>query len=231
MECNGFLIVYMCNYYWKVRRNTEMTNSIFESNKLRCQQSLLFWKFYLNYVYSTAEKPAEVMGGMLNEALSSTMSFPDKLAFYDLYIQYSSTICTSIQDLTRMKGDFVVWKLAARAEQSAAAEAEEERLSQKRDMPSQSVQQVQPIQPTQQMGMQPTQQMGMQPMQPMGMQPTQQMGMQPGQPQMGMPPMQGVPTDPNSPEYAQYYYQYYQQYYGMNYGQQQMPAAQQCVVC
>ena len=193
----------MCNYYWKIRKDLPMTESIFQSNKLKCQGSLPFWKFYMNFVYSTSEQPADGLLAILNECLSSSMSFDDKLTLYSLYIQYASTICTSIQDLTRMKGDFIVWKLAARAEQAAKAE-QTETTSQKRPASTPAAQsQLAP--PSQMPAQMPTQM------------PTHMPGQMPAQ----------VPTDPNSPEYAQYYYQYYQQYYGMNYGQQPMQGMQQ----
>ena len=59
VEANAFILVYMCNYYWKVRHDFTMARSLFTSNIDRCQKSLLFWKFYLNFEYSSAEKTAE----------------------------------------------------------------------------------------------------------------------------------------------------------------------------
>ena len=224
----------MCNYYWKIRKDLPMTESIFQSNKLKCQGYLPFWKFYMNFVYSTSEQPADGLLAILNECLSSSMSFDDKLTLYSLYIQYASTICTSIQDLTRMKGDFIVWKLAARAEQAAKAE-QTETTSQKRPASTPAAQsQLAP--PSQMPAQMPVPMMGMSAQMPAQMptqmpaqMPTQMPAQMPGQMPTQMPgqmPAQ-VPTDPNSPEYAQYYYQYYQQYYGMNYGQQPMQGMQQ----
>ena len=67
VDANAFIVVYMCNYYWKVRHDLTMARSLFTSNIDRCQKSLLFWKFYLNFEYSSAEKtadaPAERLSG------------------------------------------------------------------------------------------------------------------------------------------------------------------------
>lgn len=199
VDANAFIVVYMCNYYWKVRHDLTMARSLFTSNIDRCQKSLLFWKFYLNFEYSSAEKTADALLGLLNDCLASQLEYSDKLVMYDLYIHYSSTICTSVGVLTRLKADYDVWKLAARAEQ---ATKEEERLSQKREAEEAKPAAVTPAVPTPV----PTNAGGVMPaMMPNG-------GMMPN----GAMPA-GVPTDPNSPEYAQYYYQYYYQYYGMNY--------------
>ena len=117
MEANAFILVYMCNYYWKVRHDFTMARSLFTSNIDRCQKSLLFWKFYLNFEYSSAEKTADALLGLLHDCLASQLEYADKLVMYELYIHYSSTICTSVGVLTRLKADYDVWKLAARAEQ------------------------------------------------------------------------------------------------------------------
>lgn len=200
----------MCNYYWKVRHDLTMARSLFTSNIDRCQKSLLFWKFYLNFEYSSAEKTADALLGLLNDCLASQLEYSDKLVMYELYIHYSSTICTSVGVLTRLKADYDVWKLAARAEQE---KKEAERESQKRSSSEAT--------PAARVTSSPA---GMTPQMAGAMQPAMQPAMQTMQTmQPAMQPMQGgVPMDPNSPEYAQYYYQYYYQYYGMNYAGQQM---------
>ena len=48
VEANGFIVVYMANYYWKVRKDLSMARSVLTSNKDRCQKSLPFWKFFMN---------------------------------------------------------------------------------------------------------------------------------------------------------------------------------------
>ena len=209
MEANAFILVYMCNYYWKVRHDFTMARSLFTSNIDRCQKSLLFWKFYLNFEYSSAEKTADALLGLLHDCLASQLEYADKLVMYELYIHYSSTICTSVGVLTRLKADYDVWKLAARAEQE---KKEAERESQKRSA-SEATSAAPVAAPT--MGVNPQMAGAMQP----AMQPAMQQAMQGGMPV-------GVPMDPNSPEYAQYYYQYYYQYYGMNYPGQQAQAGQ-----
>ena len=93
----------------------------------------MFWKFYMNFVYSVDEKPAEGLVTVLNELLAASLSHGDKVTLYELFLQYSATICTDLQDLLRLKADYAVWKLAARAEQEAK---EEERGSVKREAPA-----------------------------------------------------------------------------------------------
>ena len=165
----------------------------------------------MNFEYSVAEKPAEALLALLNDCLASSLSHQDKVSLYELYLHYSSTICTDVQDLLRLKADYSVWKLAARAEQAAQ---QEERASQKRTAPSA------PVVPTQSIPAS----------QPVQSQQTQ-MASYPAIPGTGpgtMPAMPAMPTDPNSPEYAQYYYQYYQ-YYG--YPQAAATPAPQYCVC
>ena len=195
-DANAFIAVYIANYYWKVRKDISRARSVFGDNKVRCAESLVFWKFYLNFEYSVAEKPAEALLALLNDCLASSLSHQDKVSLYELYLHYSSTICTDVQDLLRLKADYSVWKLAARAEQAAQ---QEERASQKRTAPSAPVVPTQSIPASQPVQSQQTQ-MASYPAIP---------GTVPGT----MPAMPAMPTDPNSPEYAQYYYQYYQ-YYG-----------------
>lgn len=191
--------MYVANYYWKVRKDISRARSVFGDNKVRCAESLVFWKFYLNFEYSVSEKPAETLLILLNDCLASSLNHKDKVSLYELYLHYSSTICTDVQDLLRLKADYSVWKLAARAEQAAQ---QEERASQKRTAPSASAVPAQSIPPSQ--PVQSTQsQFASYPAIP---------GTVPGT-VPAMPAMPPMPTDPNSPEYAQYYYQYYQ-YYG-----------------
>ena len=165
----------------------------------------MFWKFYMNFVYSVDEKPAEGLVTVLNELLAASLSHGDKVTLYELFLQYSATICTDLQDLLRLKADYAVWKLAARAEQEAK---EEERGSVKREAPAPA-----PVRAPVQQG-----EVASYPAIP-GTVP----GTMPAMQTMPMMPAQ-VPTDPNSPEYAQYYYQYYQ-YYG--YPQGAVPPATQ----
>ena len=130
------------------------------------------------------------------------MMYSDKLTFYELYIQYASTLCTSVKDLLQMKADFAVWKLAASAENTAE---QEQRTSQKRDSSAMTgaagaatttaVAAAVPATPAVATTPVPAVAAATTPM------------------QNGMTMMGGIPTDPTSPEYAQYYYQYYQ-YYG-----------------
>ena len=240
MEANGFIVVYMANYYWKVRKDLNMARSVLTSNKDRCQKSLPFWKFFMNFLYSTAEHPADELLALRSDCMASELDYAAKLEMYQLFLQYYATICEDVAHIKQMKLDYSLWKLAVSAEQ----QAEEQRLSQKRSaedaaqtpaqtpaqtqthatMQQQSVQQ-QPMMQQQsmmQMGQAMPQQMGQVMPQQMGQVMPQQMGQVMPQ-QMGqvMPQQMGaVPTDPNSPEYAQYYYQYYP-YYGMNYGAQQ----------
>lgn len=87
----------------------------------------------MNFVYSVDEKPAEGLVTVLNELLAASLSHGDKVTLYELFLQYSATICTDLQDLLRLKADYAVWKLAARAEQEAK---EEERGSVKREAPA-----------------------------------------------------------------------------------------------
>lgn len=230
MEANAFIVIYMANYYWKVRKDLNMARSVFTSNKDRCQKSLPFWKFFMNFLYSTAENPSEELLALRNDCMNSALDYNAKLEMYQLFIQYYSTICEDVANLKQMKLDYSIWKLAVSAEKME----EEQRASQKREsgemaaqtatqqpvqQVQQPVQQVQQVQQPVQQPMQPVQQPIQQPMQQPMMQMPQQM------PQMG-----AVPTDPNSPEYAQYYYQYYQ-YYGMNYGAQQpAPTKYDCLL-
>ena len=188
------MAVYAGNYYWKVRKDVGRARSVLADNRERCGGSIVFWKFYMNFVYSVDEKPAEGLVTVLNELLAASLSHGDKVTLYELFLQYSATICTDLQDLLRLKADYAVWKLAARAEQEAK---EEERGSVKREAPAPA-----PVMAPVQQG-----EVASYPAIP-GTVP----GTMPAMQTMPMMPAQ-VPTDPNSPEYAQYYYQYYQ-YYG-----------------
>ena len=179
------MAVYAGNYYWKVRKDVGRARSVLADNRERCGGSIVFWKFYMNFVYS--------------------LSHGDKVTLYELFLQYSATICTDLLDLLRLKADYAVWKLAARAEQEAK---EEERGSVKREAPAPA-----PVMAPVQQG-----EVASYPAIP-GTVP----GTMPAMQTMPMMPAQ-VPTDPNSPEYAQYYYQYYQ-YYG--YPQGAVPPATQ----
>ena len=130
------------------------------------------------------------------------MMYSDKLAFYELYIQYASTLCTSVKDLLQMKADFAVWKLAASAEHFTE---QEQRTSQKRDSSAMTgtttaVAAVTAVATTPAVTAVATT-------------PVPAVGAVTTPMQNGMAMMGGIPTDPTSPEYAQYYYQYYQ-YYG-----------------
>ena len=86
----------------------------------------MFWKFYMNFVYSVDEKPAEGLVTVLNELLAASLSHGDKVTLYELFLQYSATICTDLQDLLRLKADYAVWKLAARAEKPARVRRDRE---------------------------------------------------------------------------------------------------------
>ena len=231
VEANGFIVVYMANYYWKVRKDLSMARSVLTSNKDRCQKSLPFWKFFMNFLYSTAEHPADELLALRGDCMASSLDYAAKLEMYQLFLQYYATICEDVANIKQMKLDYSLWKLAVSAEQHA----EEQRASQKRPsedvaqntqtqtaaQPQPMVQQQHQQQTMMQQAPQPMMQQAPQPMMQQA-QPMMQMGQaMPQQMGQAMPQQMGaVPTDPNSPEYAQYYYQYYQ-YYGMNYGAQQ----------
>lgn len=51
------MAVYAGNYYWKVRKDVGRARSVLADNRERCGGSIVFWKFYMNFVYSVDEKP------------------------------------------------------------------------------------------------------------------------------------------------------------------------------
>lgn len=190
LEANAFIALYTANYYWKVRKDLSRARSVFADNKSRCAGSLAFWKFYLNFEYSIAENPFDAIQGLLRDCLTmKDLMYSDKLSFYDLYIQYVSTLCNSVKELLQIKADYAVWKLAAKGE---SAGEQEQRDSLKRDSA------------TAMAGDASAMTAATATTTPAAATATAT------QTAMGMA---GIPTDPNSPEYAQYYYQYYQ-YYG-----------------
>ena len=133
VEANGFIVVYMANYYWKVRKDLSMARSVLTSNKDRCQKSLPFWKFFMNFLYSTAEHPADELLALRGDCMASSLDYAAKLEMYQLFLQYYATICEDVANIKQMKLDYSLWKLAVSAEQHA----EEQRASQKR--PSEDV--------------------------------------------------------------------------------------------
>ena len=88
-----------------------MARSVFTSNKDRCQKSLPFWKFFMNFLYSTAENPSEELLALRNDCMNSALDYNAKLEMYQLFIQYYSTICEDVANLKQMKLDYSIWKL------------------------------------------------------------------------------------------------------------------------